>query len=67
VKPLSGTQPTDPGQRPAIPQSIGIAWCAWHEAYSATARLVLDAAGDQRFACFSCRQAYDLAPIADQP
>ncbi|WP_327319272.1 hypothetical protein [Streptomyces sp. NBC_01235] len=59
--------PTQPDQRPAIPQVAGIAWCAWHEAYSNTARPVRDTSGARLFACFSCREAYDLVPIADQP
>lgn len=58
---------TRPDQRPAIPQTIGIAWCAWHESYSATARPVRDSSGTRLFACYSCREAYDLRPIADQP
>ncbi|MEW1642593.1 MULTISPECIES: hypothetical protein [unclassified Streptomyces] len=59
--------PTGPGRQPTVPPVIGIAWCAWHHAYSATARLVRDAAGAARFACTSCRAAHDLAPVADQP
>jgi hypothetical protein len=62
VKSLDKTQPD---QQPAIPQTIGIAWCAWHESYSNTARPVRDSSGARLFACYSCRQAYDLAPIAD--
>lgn len=59
--------PTGPGRQPTVPPVIGIAWCAWHQAYSATARLVRDAAGAARFACTSCREVHDLAPVADQP
>jgi hypothetical protein len=59
-------EPVQPEQRPAIPRT-GIAWCAWHEAYSNTARPVRDTSGARLFACRSCRQAYDLTPIADQP
>ncbi|GKQ34478.1 hypothetical protein [Streptomyces sp. A012304] len=55
------------GTYTTIPRSVGIAWCAWHQGYSVTARLVRDAAGARHFACFSCREAYDLVPIADQP
>lgn len=55
------------GKPPAIPERVGIAWCAWHEAYSNTARPVRDTSGARLFACYSCRQAYDLTPIADQP
>lgn len=67
MSPLSSFRPAEPDQRPAVPQTIGIGWCAWHEAYSATARRVQDAEGALHFACYSCRQAYDLTPIADQP
>lgn len=59
-------QPTQPDQRPATPQVAGIAWCAWHQAYSNTTRLVRDTSGARLFACYSCREAYDLAPVADQ-
>jgi uncharacterized membrane protein len=58
---------TQPEEVQAIPRGIGIAWCAWHENYSNTARLVRDTSGAQLFACYSCREAYDLVPIADQP
>lgn len=67
MKPLNSTRPAEPEQRPAIPPTTGIAWCAWHEAYSSTARPVRDASGARFFACHSCRHAYGLAPIADQP
>ncbi|MEU0671590.1 hypothetical protein ABZ330_01620 [Streptomyces sp. NPDC006172] len=60
-------QRTQPDQQPTIPETGAIAWCAWHEAYSNTARLVRDSSGARLFACFSCREAYDLTPIADQP
>ena len=58
---------TQTGEHPAIPQTTAIAWCAWHESYSNTARLVRDSSGARLFACVSCRMAYDLVPIADQP
>jgi len=58
---------TQPDARPVVPRSVGIAWCAWHQAPSATARPVKDAEGALHFACYSCRQAYDLAPVTDQP
>ncbi|MFD9394795.1 hypothetical protein ACFWBB_29875 [Streptomyces sp. NPDC060000] len=60
-------EPTQTVNPPTIPQAVGIAWCAWHEAYSNTARPVRDTSGARLFACCSCRQAYDLAPLADQP
>jgi hypothetical protein len=49
------------------------AYCSWHEDFSRSARLVRLA--DQGsgsgpgglFACASCRHAYDLVPLADQP
>jgi len=61
---MSGNQTE---RSPAIPKTIGIAFCAWHQAYSNTARLVRDTSGARLFACVSCRQAYALTPIADQP
>ena len=64
---LDSTQPAEPDQQPAVLRSVGIARCAWHQGFSATARLVRDAEGAPHFACFSCREAYDLTPIADQP
>ncbi|GKQ37179.1 hypothetical protein [Streptomyces sp. A012304] len=60
-------QRTQPEQQPAIPERTVIGWCAWHEAYSNTARPVRDSSGARLFACVSCRQAYDLVPIGDQP
>lgn len=60
-------EPTQTEKPPAIPQKAGIAWCAWHESYSNTARPVRDSSGARLFACHSCREAYDLMPIADQP
>lgn len=59
-------KPTRAEESPAIPRT-GIAWCAWHEAYSNTARAVRDSSGARLFACVSCRQAFDLVPIADRP
>ncbi|MGW2044624.1 hypothetical protein ACWCPF_05505 [Streptomyces sp. NPDC001858] len=59
-------KPTQTENPPAIPRT-GIAWCAWHESYSNTARLVRDSSGAKLFACSSCRQVYDLVPVADQP
>ncbi|MFI5800226.1 hypothetical protein [Streptomyces sp. NPDC051677] len=58
---------TQTEKRPAIPPKAGIAWCAWHEAYSNTARPVRDTSGARLFACYSCREAYDLTPVTDQP
>jgi len=58
---------TQHGDHPAITQRVGIAWCAWHQGMSATARLVQDAEGAAHFACYSCRHAYDLTLIADEP
>jgi hypothetical protein len=60
-------KPTQTEEPPAIPTSVGIAWCAWHEQYSNTARPVRDTSGARLFACYSCRAAYDLVPIADRP
>lgn len=58
-------EPTQTEESPTIPRT-GIAWCAWHQAYSNTARPVRDTSGARLFACYSCREAYDLQPIADQ-
>lgn len=60
-------QSTQTEESGTIPQTATIAWCAWHESYSNTARPVRDSSGARLFACHSCRQAYDLVPIADQP
>ena len=49
------------------------AYCSWHEDYSHSARLVRltdEGSGPAPrglFACASCRHAYDLVPLADQP
>lgn len=58
---------TQTGQSPPSPYAAGIAWCAWHEAYSNTARPVRDSSGARLFACFSCREAYDLPLVSDLP
>ncbi|MFI1700607.1 hypothetical protein ACH419_32185 [Streptomyces bobili] len=58
--------PTQIDDRPPTPRVAGIAWCAWHESYSNTARLVRDSSGARLFACSSCREAYDLPLIADE-
>lgn len=60
---------TDPLRKPALDDTVAepstIAWCAWHEAYSNTARPVRDTSGARLFACQSCRQAYDLPLVED--
>ncbi|GGW81287.1 hypothetical protein ACWGIA_21735 [Streptomyces bobili] len=60
-------KPTQTDGPPPGPPVAGIAWCAWHESYSNTARLVRDSSGARLFACYSCREAYDLPLVADQP
>jgi hypothetical protein len=56
---------------PNTPSSFG--YCAWHHGYSRGVRLVqLADQGSGRgtpghFACHSCREAYDLTPLADLP
>lgn len=60
-------EPTQPTAPVNIPPSVGVQWCAWHEAYSTTTRRVRDTSGAVLNACYSCRQAFDLAPIADPP
>lgn len=56
-----------PVEKPPALRRTAVAWCAWHEAYSNTARPVRDSSGARLFACVSCRDIYDLTPIADQP
>ncbi|MGP4048797.1 hypothetical protein [Streptomyces sp. 2A115] len=52
---------------------VGYGYCAWHSGYSRGVRLVQLAdegsghGSRGHFACTSCRQAYDLVPLADQP
>jgi hypothetical protein len=50
------------------------AWCSWHENYDRSARLVRipedqgsGSGPGGLFACVSCRHAYGLVPVADQP
>ncbi|MEU9656721.1 hypothetical protein [Streptomyces chartreusis] len=59
-------QPTQPDRQPTIPAAVGVHWCAWHEAYSNTASPVRDTSGAVLHACYSCRQAYDLVPVAER-
>ncbi|MDX3777720.1 hypothetical protein [Streptomyces europaeiscabiei] len=44
-----------------------IAWCAWHNGLSDTARLVQTCEAGRLFACGSCRLKHGLVPLADQP
>lgn len=61
----------DPQTGPAEPTAS--AWCAWHQAHARGVRLIAvqeqgsGPGGGNLFACHPCRQAYDLAPLADQP
>jgi hypothetical protein len=48
-------------------------WCAWHQGYTRTARLVRDpadqgsgAGAPSLYACAPCRYALDLVPIGGQ-
>lgn len=48
------------------------AWCAWHRAFTNTARLIQaieqgSGSGGSLFACASCRDVYHLTPLADRP
>lgn len=50
------------------------AYCSWHERHAWGCRLVQEVADQGSgpaalglYACPSCREAYDLTPIADQP
>jgi hypothetical protein len=60
---------TKGGQR-----TSSFAYCSWHQGYTRTARLVRIPADQGSgsgtpglFACASCRHAYDLVPISEQP
>lgn len=60
----SGPGPTD--------TTDSFAWCAWHKAFSNTARLIQvgeqgSGPGHALFACSSCRDVYHLIPLADRP
>jgi hypothetical protein len=53
-------------------QTSSFGYCSWHSGYSRGVRLISvqeqgSGPGGGQFACHSCRQAYDLAPFADQP
>ncbi|MFE9764601.1 hypothetical protein ACFYPC_08740 [Streptomyces sp. NPDC005808] len=53
---------------PAIPAAY--AWCAWHDGYTDTARLIsaqetVANGRGSRFACAPCRTAHRLVPAAD--
>ncbi|UXY28568.1 hypothetical protein [Streptomyces sp. HUAS TT20] len=59
---------------PAANSPTGYGWCAWHQGHARGVRLinVTDqgsgaATAGKRFACRSCREAYDLVPLADRP
>lgn len=61
------TQPVTAAATPA-----GYGWCSWHENYARGVRLVRiieqgSGPGGSLFACPSCREAYGLVPVADQP
>ncbi|MEU8711679.1 hypothetical protein [Streptomyces sp. NPDC048663] len=58
------TEPTQPVRQTAMPQGVGLNWCAYHEALSATTVQVWDGGGHVVRACFSCREAYDLTPAS---
>jgi hypothetical protein len=55
-------------------QTGAFGYCAWHQGNSRGVRLIqVEEAGSgpgtfgSRYACHSCRQAYDLVPFADRP
>ncbi len=60
-----GERQWPPAGGKAVRETSSIAFCAWHEAYSNTARAVRDSSGARLFACQSCRDIYELTPIAD--
>ncbi|MEU5340381.1 hypothetical protein AB0H18_06000 [Streptomyces sp. NPDC020766] len=68
---MSGTAKRSEGT-PATP--VGYGYCAWHHRFARGVRLIqVHEAGSgpnttgSKFACYSCRQAYDLVPLADKP
>ncbi|MFC8433677.1 hypothetical protein [Streptomyces sp. NPDC057253] len=57
---------------PAANSPTGYGWCAWHQNYARGVRLISaieqgSGSGQCLFACRSCRDIYDLVPLADQP
>ncbi|MEV0209437.1 hypothetical protein AB0H97_29990 [Streptomyces sp. NPDC050788] len=57
---------------PTTNSPVGYGWCSWHENYARGVRLVRiieqgSGPGGSLFACHSCREAYGLVPVADQP
>lgn len=50
---------------------VGYGWCAWHENYARGVRLIRafeqgSGSGGSLFACPTCRDVYDLVPLAEQ-
>jgi hypothetical protein len=59
-------------KQPSPPPSAAYGWCAWHQRYARGVRLIQvheqgSGSGGSCFACPSCREAYDLVPLADKP
>lgn len=59
---------------PAANTPTGYGWCAWHQGRARGVRLIQvieqgsgPGTAGNHFACLSCRQAYDLVPLADRP
>lgn len=62
-------EPTQTAGTANTPTAFG--WCAWHQNYARGVRLVQvdeqgSGSGGNRFACGTCREVYDLMPLADQ-
>ena len=71
-KQVDMAEPTQTAGTTNAPTAVG--WCAWHQNYARGVRLIQvieQSSGPgtmgNHFACHPCRQAYNLAPLADQP
>ncbi|GAA2441460.1 hypothetical protein [Streptomyces glaucus] len=61
AEPTQQSSPADP------PGPTGYGWCAWHQGHAWGVRLIRIDERGHHLACSSCRQAYDLVPLADRP
>ncbi|MFF0184913.1 hypothetical protein [Streptomyces sp. NPDC005244] len=63
-------EPTQAQSAADSPTAYG--WCAWHDNFARGVRLIgvheqSSGSGGGVFACRTCREVYDLVPLADQP
>jgi hypothetical protein len=65
-------QTTQPPTPPTSPTGYG--YCSWHQGHARGVRLIQateqssgPGSAGNHFACPSCREAYDLVPLADRP